>query len=163
VNPASSSRDGDVRIAHVLFYRDALFQGEQGWKEIDGGNRPGPVGILPTQVSCPLADRAAMSHDTSVARRHVKITNEYGLHLGPAAKFVKLATKFQADIRVLHNGKEINGKSILDLTLLAAESGTKLDLEARGVDAEEALDALSRLVLSEFREGEDLPNREASA
>ena len=103
-----------------------------------------------------------MSHDPSVARRHIKVTNEYGLHLGPAAKFAKLASRFQAEIRVLHNGKEINGKSILDLTLLAAESGTKLDLEARGADAEEALEALSRLVLSEFRDGEDAPDREAS-
>jgi len=131
--------------------------------EVDRGSRPGLVGRFPTLESYPQADRAAMSQDPSVARRHVKITNEYGLHLGPAAKFVKLANKFKADIRVLHNGKEINGKSILDLTLLAAESGTNLDLEASGVDAEEALDALSRLVLSEFRDGEDLPSREASA
>jgi len=104
-----------------------------------------------------------MSHDPSVARRHVSITNEYGLHLGPAAKFVKLAGQFQAEIRVLHNGKEINGKSILDLTLLAAERGTKLDLEARGPDAEAALEALSRLVRSEFQDSGDIPNREASA
>lgn len=98
-----------------------------------------------------------MSHDPSVATREVEVTNEYGLHLGPAAKFVKLAAQFQSEIRVSHDGKEINGKSILDLTLLAAETGTRLSLEARGPDAEAAIDALARLVLSEFREGEDEP------
>ncbi len=101
-----------------------------------------------------------MSHDPSVARRQVEITNEYGLHLGPAAKFVKLAGQFQSEIRVLHNGKEINGKSILDLTLLAAESGTRLDLEAHGPDAAAAIEALARLVDSQFREGEESGERE---
>jgi phosphocarrier protein len=96
-----------------------------------------------------------MSHDPSVARRQVEITNDFGLHLGPAAKFVKLASRFQSDIRVSHNGKEINGKSILDLALLAAECGTLLDLEANGPDAREAVDALARLVIAQFREGEE--------
>jgi phosphocarrier protein len=103
-----------------------------------------------------------MSHDPSVARRQVEITNEFGLHLGPAAKFVKLASQFQSEIRVHHNGKQINGKSILDLTLLAAESGTRLDLEAQGSDAAAAIDALVRLVVSEFREGENEPDQEAA-
>ena len=105
-----------------------------------------------------------MSHDSSVARRHVEITNEYGLHMRPASKFAKLAGQFHSEIRVLHDGKEINGKSILDLTLLAAESGTSLLLVAHGPDAEAALEALSQLVLSdEFRKENDTTAREASA
>jgi phosphocarrier protein len=103
-----------------------------------------------------------MSHDPDSARQRVEITNEYGLHLGPAAKFVKLAARFRSEIRVHHNGKEINGKSILDLTLLAAETGTLLDLEARGPDAREAVDALARLVLAQFREGDETPGPEAA-
>jgi phosphocarrier protein len=102
-----------------------------------------------------------MSQDPSVARRQVEITNEYGLHLGPAAKFVKLASQFQSEIRVQHNGKEINGKSILDLTLLAAESGTRLDLVALGPDAAAAVEALARLVVSQFREGDGVAERGA--
>jgi len=102
-----------------------------------------------------------MSHDPSVARREVEITNEYGLHLGPAAKFVKLASRFQSEIRVHHDGKVINGKSILDLTLLAAECGTRLDLEALGPDAVAAIEALAKLVMAQFREGEDAAAREA--
>lgn len=93
-----------------------------------------------------------MSQDSPVVRRQVELTNSYGLHLGPAGKFVKLASRFQAEIRVIHNGTEINGKSILDLTLLAAECGTRLDLEARGPDAVDAIDALSKLVAAEFHE-----------
>ena len=96
-----------------------------------------------------------MSHDPPAARREVEITNEFGLHLGPAAKFVKLASRYRSEIRVRHAGKAINGKSILDLTLLAAESGTRLELEASGPDAEDAVDALARLVASQFREGDD--------
>jgi len=96
-----------------------------------------------------------MSHDPQVARRQVEITNALGLHLRPADKFVRLAHRFQAEIRVSHQGHEINGKSILDLTTLAAECGTRLDLEARGPDAEAAVDALAELVLARFHETEE--------
>jgi phosphocarrier protein len=96
-----------------------------------------------------------MSHEPHVARRQVEITNSLGLHLRPANKFVNLAYQFQAEIRVFHNGNEINGKSILDLTTLAAECGAKLDLEARGPDAAEAVAALAELVSAQFHEADD--------
>ena len=103
-----------------------------------------------------------MSHDTTVARRQVEITNSLGLHLRPADKFVKLALRYQADIRVHYNGNQFNGKSILDLTTLAAECGTRLELEARGPDAEAAIEALAALVLARFYEdesGDAIPER----
>jgi phosphocarrier protein HPr len=90
--------------------------------------------------------------DPPVARRQVQILNAYGLHLRPADKFVQLAYQFQAEIRVYYKGHEYNGKSILDLTSLAAECGTRLDLEARGPDAEAAIVALAELVLARFHE-----------
>ena len=96
-----------------------------------------------------------MSHDTTVARRQVEITNTLGLHLRPAEKFVKLALRYQADVRVHHNGNQFNGKSILDLTTLAAECGTRLELEARGPDAEAAVEALADLVSAQFYENEN--------
>ena len=96
-----------------------------------------------------------MSHDPQVARRQVEITNALGLHLRPADKFVRLAHKYQSEIRVYHEGREINGKSILDLTTLAAACGTWLDLEARGPDAEAAIAALAELVLAQFHETEE--------
>ena len=95
-----------------------------------------------------------MSHDTTVAHRQVQITNSLGLHLRPADKFVKLALRYRSEIRVHYNGNQFNGKSILDLTTLAAECGTRLELEACGPDAVEALDALSDLVSAQFYEDE---------
>jgi phosphocarrier protein HPr len=95
-----------------------------------------------------------MSHDTRVARRQVEITNSLGLHLRPADKFVKLALRYESDIRVHYNGKQFNGKSILDLMTVTAECGTRLELEARGPDAEDAIQALETLVLARFYEDE---------
>ena len=96
-----------------------------------------------------------MSHDTIVARRQVEITNALGLHMRPANKFVELALQFQSEIRVHYNGNEYNGKSILELTSLAAECGSRLDLEARGDDAPAAIDALADLVKAQFHEEEE--------
>jgi phosphocarrier protein len=96
-----------------------------------------------------------MSHDPPVVRRLVEITNPLGLHMRPADKFVKLALQFQAEVRVIHNGNEYNGKSILDLTSLGAERGTQLQLEARGVDAEQAVASLAELVLAQFHETDE--------
>jgi phosphocarrier protein HPr len=96
-----------------------------------------------------------MSHETTVARRQVEVTNSLGLHMRPANKFVELASQFQAEIRVHYNGNEFNGKSILDLTSLAAECGTLLDLEARGPDAAAAVGSLADLVSARFYEDEN--------
>ena len=84
--------------------------------------------------------------------RRVTIANALGLHLRVAAQFVCLAQQFRADVRVHLDGKEADGKSILDLTTLAAACGTRLDLEARGPDAAEALSALCELIESRFHE-----------
>jgi phosphotransferase system HPr (HPr) family protein len=85
----------------------------------------------------------------------VEITNSLGLHMRPANKFVELALQYQAEIRVHYNGNEYNGKSILELTSLAAECGSQLDLEARGADAKVAIDALADLVNAQFHEEEE--------
>jgi phosphotransferase system HPr (HPr) family protein len=93
-----------------------------------------------------------MSHDTTVAQRSVEITNSLGLHFRPAQKFVELASRFQSDIRVRFNGNEVDGKGFLGLTMMAAECGSRLELEARGPDAVEAIEALAGLVSARFYE-----------
>ncbi|MEW4571049.1 HPr family phosphocarrier protein [Tautonia sp. JC769] len=93
-----------------------------------------------------------MSQDHSPVRRRVEITNPYGLHLRPAEKFVGLAGQFRADVRVRYEGRDCNGKSILDLMTLAAECGSWLELEAQGPDAEAAVTALVELVATHFGE-----------
>ena len=70
----------------------------------------------------------------------------------PANKFVELALQYQSEIRVHYNGNDYNGKSILELTSLAAECGSQLDLEARGADARAAVEALADLVKARFHE-----------
>jgi phosphocarrier protein HPr len=112
-----------------------------------GPDHPGPIAARSTE--------SPMSHDPSVVRQQVEILNTLGLHMRPADKFVKLALRYKSEIRVFHNGNEFNGKSILDLTSVAAERGTRLDLEARGHDAAEAIDALSELVAARFYEDDE--------
>jgi phosphocarrier protein HPr len=104
-----------------------------------------------------------MSHDANVVRRQVQILNTLGLHLRPARKFVELALKYQAEIRVYYNGNEFDGKSILDLTTVAAECGAELLLEARGTDATEAAEALASLVAARFYDDEEGDSIEMTA
>ncbi len=97
-----------------------------------------------------------MEDERVVARRRVVVINAYGLHMRPAGKFVALANTFRSEVQVDSGEAKVNGKSILDMVGLAAECGTSLDLEARGPDAEAALDALARLVAAGFQmTGED--------
>jgi phosphocarrier protein HPr len=84
-----------------------------------------------------------MSHDSHICRRQVGVGNVLGLHLRVANRFVKLANTFQSEIQVHCKGIIANGKSILGLLSLAAESGTLLALEAKGCDADDAVAALA--------------------
>ena len=84
--------------------------------------------------------------------RIVQIVNKAGLHARPAAEIVKLAAKYNADITVVRDELEVNGKSIMGVMMLAAECGSTLQLKAEGPDAKEALDALAKLFESKFGE-----------
>lgn len=86
------------------------------------------------------------------AQRTVQIVNRAGLHARPAAEFVKLADRFDAEIQVERDGLEVNGKSIMGVLMLAAERGSRLRIRAEGQDAEAALDALAALVQRGFEE-----------
>lgn len=86
------------------------------------------------------------------ARRHVRICNERGLHARAAAKFVRLAGQFEAQITVTRSGTSVSGISIMGLMMLAAGYDCDLALEARGPEAEKALDALARLIEGAFDE-----------
>jgi phosphocarrier protein HPr len=84
--------------------------------------------------------------------RDVTIRNQLGLHARAAAKFVHVATRFRADIRVARDERVVDGKSILGMLLLAAAYGTTITISADGRDETPALDALSELVTSGFGE-----------
>lgn len=85
-----------------------------------------------------------------VVRKTVVVSNPQGLHARPAELFSRLALQFEADIEVIRDGLRIDAKSILNVLTLGAAQGTALILEARGADAEKAIDALERLVVSDF-------------
>jgi phosphocarrier protein len=76
------------------------------------------------------------------------------MHARAAAKFVHLATRYQSHVRVAREEREMDGKSIMGILLLAAARGSTLTISATGADEGEAVDALIALVASGF--GEDL-------
>ncbi len=79
-------------------------------------------------------------------QQKVVITNPQGFHMRPMAAFAQLAAHFQSSVKVSREGQTVNGKSILDLMLLAAAQGTELTLEVAGDDAQDTLDALVALL-----------------
>ncbi|WP_165221684.1 HPr family phosphocarrier protein [Aquisphaera insulae] len=87
---------------------------------------------------------------TQVARREATIVNTYGLHMRPSTRFVKLAGTFQSEVWVEFHGARANGKSLLEMTCLAAERGATIEIEAHGPDAERAVGALAELVAAGF-------------
>jgi phosphocarrier protein len=90
--------------------------------------------------------------ETATQARRVTIRNQRGLHARAAAKFVKTAEAYDAEIRVLKDETEVLGTSIMGLMMLAAGPGTEIDLRATGADAEAALDALAQLIDRKFDE-----------
>lgn len=86
------------------------------------------------------------------AEAKVTIQNRLGLHARPAMSFVDMANAFGADIRVRKGEQEVDGKSIMQMMMLAATQGTQLNIWAEGPDAEQAVDALRELVDSKFDE-----------
>lgn len=86
--------------------------------------------------------------------REVVIANKLGLHARAAARFVQIASGFASEIKVGRNGKEVNGKSIMGMMMLAAAQGTPIEIMASGQDEEEAVQSLSALVINKFGEPE---------
>ena len=84
--------------------------------------------------------------------RRVTVGNPLGLHARAAARFVHAAGRFSSRIRVGRDGREMDGKSIMGLLLLAAARGTELTISADGADEAEAVAALCGLVERGFDE-----------
>jgi phosphocarrier protein len=90
------------------------------------------------------------------ASKDIVVSNKLGLHARPAMQFVDLANQFKSDITVHKFGEEpgeADGKSVMQMIILAAEQGTKMRVDANGDDAEEAVTKLAELFESKF--GED--------
>src|SRR6218665_4159542 len=90
--------------------------------------------------------------------RELPIINKRGLHARASAKFVQTVEKFNADVTVTRNGETVGGTSIMGLMMLAAGIGTSIVVSAKGPEAQEALDAISQLVIDKFGEEESPPH-----
>jgi phosphocarrier protein len=88
-----------------------------------------------------------------VTSQSVTVVNQLGMHARAAAKFVHLAGRFDARVRVARDAREMDGKSIMGILLLAARRGSTITISADGADECAAVDALVALVASGF--GED--------
>ena len=84
--------------------------------------------------------------------RQVTIQNKLGLHARPAMQFVDVANQFQSGIKVWKGDQVVDGKSIMQMMMLAATAGTPLKIVADGDDASPALDALEHLINTRFGE-----------
>lgn len=93
----------------------------------------------------------------SLASREVIISNKLGLHARPAMQFVDVANQFRSEVKVHKGGDEpadADGKSVMQMIILAATEGTPLTIEAEGDDADVAIRTLAELVESKFGEEE---------
>ncbi|RME72485.1 MAG: HPr family phosphocarrier protein [Planctomycetota bacterium] len=84
--------------------------------------------------------------------RELVLQNKYGLHARPATLLAELANRFASEIQVEKDGQVVNGKSIFELIMLAAEKGSRLRVRAEGEDAEAALAAIAELIDARFHE-----------
>ena len=84
----------------------------------------------------------------------ITISNKLGLHARASAKLTKLAGTFQSDVFMTRNDRRVNAKSIMGVMMLAAGTGSVVELEVSGTDDQAALDALTALINDKFGEGQ---------
>lgn len=87
-------------------------------------------------------------------RQAVTIVNKLGLHARAAAKLVRLASSFESNISIKRQQREVNGKSIMGVMMLAASKGTEIEIIVEGSDEESAMQALYELIGGGFGEEE---------
>ena len=93
-----------------------------------------------------------MSEAAGRAAATANICNARGLHARASAKFVKLASGFDAEVHVTRDGVTVNALSIMGLLMLGAGNGCGIDIVAEGPEAEAAVAALADLVGRRFDE-----------
>lgn len=86
--------------------------------------------------------------------KKLEIKNKLGLHARAAALLVQTVNRFAAEVRIAKDGHVVDGRSIMGVLTLAAAKGSKIQVEAKGKDAEEVLRAIEKLVEKNFYESE---------
>ncbi len=95
------------------------------------------------------------TNSNAEAAREVTIRNRLGMHARAAVKFVQTANRFRCEVKVVKDGQEANGKSIMGLLTLVAAHGVTMTIVCAGDDAGPAVEALAELVATGFGEGID--------
>jgi phosphocarrier protein HPr len=90
----------------------------------------------------------------AAVRREATVVNRQGWHARPSAMIVKCANAFRADVSIEINGQVANGKSMMDVIMLASPCGSVVRIETSGPDAEVCADAIVKLIAAGF--GEEL-------
>ena len=90
----------------------------------------------------------------TMLEKKIAIKNKLGLHARAAVKFVNLANRFGASVKIVKDGNEIDGKSILGILTLAATQGSEIMLLVTGKDEDSAFKALADLINNRFDERE---------
>lgn len=85
----------------------------------------------------------------------LKIVNRYGLHARPATDLATAAGQYSSEVRIKANDENADGKSVMDLMLLAATKGTKIEVICKGDDAKECLEHLSAMISRGFDEDDE--------
>jgi len=84
--------------------------------------------------------------------RDCTIRNKLGLHARPSAQVTQTAGRFQSEVFLSRDGRRVNAKSIMGVMMLAAGPGSRLTVEASGIDEEQAVQALAELIDGGFGE-----------
>ena len=84
--------------------------------------------------------------EKSICEAQIEIKNADGLHMRPAMQFVDIANQFRCNITVSNDETEVDGKSIMQMSMLAATCGTRLNIKTEGPDGPKAIEALQKLV-----------------
>ena len=84
--------------------------------------------------------------------KEITVVNRLGLHARPAAMFVRIASRYRAEVWVGKEGEKVNGKSIMGLMMLAAGQGSTLNICCDGPDADKAMAELEELIAAKFNE-----------
>jgi phosphotransferase system HPr (HPr) family protein len=92
--------------------------------------------------------------EPTTVRRDIKIVNELGLHARPAAQFVRNANAFRSEIWLIREDRRFSATSLIDLLRANLNCGDTAVLEAHGVDADDAVERLEKLLV-EFRDQKD--------
>ena len=99
-----------------------------------------------------ILSKKKTNEDVCRSTGEVVIDNRNGLHARPAAMFVKISSRYRAEVWVEKDGERVTGKSIMGLMMLAAGKGSRLQLIAEGVDADKAVAEIKNLVETRFGE-----------